>query len=130
MRWHNFSIAMGLAFCVVVLNGGSAGSLAGRWKFAVDFPTPSGHGEPTFVFQQKGEKLTGTYKGPLGEYPVTGKVSGATVTFGFDYRAPWDPSQIETMIYAGTVNATWEEMRGTVDAGRQAHGKWVAHKVK
>ena len=40
------------------LTSGSA-DISGTWNFSVDLDG-GGHGDPTFVFKQEGEKLTGT----------------------------------------------------------------------
>ncbi len=118
--------------CVAVMAGSPADTITGKWNFSVDFAPPSGgHGEPTFEFVQKGKDLTGTYKGPMGEYKVTGTVTDRTVVFGFDARAQWDPSQIERMTYTGTVADGWNEMKGTVQFGKdQKPGEWTAKRAK
>ena len=51
--------------------------LTGEWIF--DVQTDGGSGQPTLTFKQDGEKLTGKYKGQLGEADITGTVSGKTL---------------------------------------------------
>src|SRR5678816_27545 len=48
--------------------------VTGTWDFQVE--TPQGSGTPVFTFKQEGEKLTGQYKGLLGEAALTGTVKG------------------------------------------------------
>ena len=103
-----------------------AADITGAWKFSVDLDS-GGHGDPIFVFKQEGEKLTGTYNGPLGEYKVTGTVTGAKAVFGFDFKQ-------EDMSGKAKYTATIEsptKMTGTVeftDNGGGERGKWTATK--
>jgi hypothetical protein len=127
-------LAFGLVVlcCAAGIAGAPAHTLSGKWAFSVDFPPPTGsHGEPSFEFEQKGKTLTGTYKGPLGEYKVTGTVTDRSVVFGFDAKAQWDPSQIQKVTYTGTVAENWNEMKGTVQFGEdRTRGEWVAKRAK
>jgi hypothetical protein len=56
-----------------------AADITGKWVFHVKFTL--GSGDPTFEFQQQGEKLTGTYRGRFGVAPLTGTVHGNEVEF-------------------------------------------------
>src|ERR1035441_1118520 len=51
-----------------------AADLTGTWEFNVE--TDMGFGTPIMTFKQDGNKLTGTYKGQLGEAPLQGTVNG------------------------------------------------------
>src|SRR5260370_331984 len=57
-------------------------NIAGTWLFSVDLEN-DGHGDPTFVFKQDGDKLKGTYDGPLGQQDVIGSVTMNKAVFGF-----------------------------------------------
>lgn len=95
-----------------------AADITGKWTFAVDLGGQGG--SPKFTFQQKGEALTGTYSGQLGEAALKGTVKGDRVEFGFE-------SSGVTIVYSGTiVSAT--EMKGKADYGGQAEGTWTAKK--
>jgi hypothetical protein len=113
------------AFAVSVGQASGAADISGTWNFSVDLDNGS-HGDPTFVFKQEGEKLTGTYKGPLGEYKVTGTVTGAKAVFGFDFTQEGVTGKAT---YTGTVeNPT--KMAGTVEftGDARGNGKWTATK--
>ncbi len=98
----------------------SAGDLTGTWDGAVE--TSAGSGNPTFTLKQEGEKLTGTYKGQLGDYPLTGTVKGEAIEFSFKVTG-----QVEgTAIYKGTVSNG--AMKGTVDLAGVATGTFTAKK--
>ncbi|MBC7923606.1 MAG: hypothetical protein H7Z75_21225 [Ferruginibacter sp.] len=93
--------------------------VSGNWLFSVE--TSVGSGSPTFTFQQAGEKLTGQYKGQLGEAPVTGTVKGNEIAFSFTVNA--QGSDV-VMNYSGTVEG--ETMKGKLDASGLATGTWSA----
>ncbi|MBI2689075.1 MAG: hypothetical protein HYX27_22455 [Acidobacteria bacterium] len=95
-----------------------AADITGKWTFQVDLGGASG--SPTFTFQQKGEELTGTYAGQLGEAKLKGTVKGDKVEFQFETSAG-------TVVYKGTV-ASASTMKGTADYGGQAQGTWTAKK--
>lgn len=127
MRKHLLLICLiGLIAAVAATTGHTAGGadISGTWIFSVDLEN-GGHGDPTFVFKQEGEKLTGTYNGPLGEYKVTGTVTGARAVFGFDFTS--DGVAVKAT-YTGTIEGS-TKMTGTVEfTGGDARGKWTATK--
>ncbi|NOT64207.1 MAG: hypothetical protein HOP19_28665 [Acidobacteria bacterium] len=98
----------------------SANDLTGTWDGEVE--TSAGSGTPTLVLKQEGEKITGTYKGQLGEYPLTGTLKGDVFEFSFKVSG-----QVEgTVIYKGTVSG--KTMKGTVDLAGVATGTLKATK--
>lgn len=99
-----------------------AADISGNWTFSVE--TDMGTGAPNFTFQQKGEALTGTYSGQLGDAKVTGKVVGTTVNFWFEASPTGERMVVK---YAGTIEGD-NKMSGTVDLGGQAKGKFTATK--
>jgi hypothetical protein len=104
-----------------------AEDISGAWNFSVDLDG-GGHGEPTFVFKQEADKLTGTYNGPLGEYKVTGTVTGVKAVFGFEFSQEGDTGKAT---YTGTIESP-TKMTGTVeftgDKGSE-RGKWVVSRT-
>jgi len=72
-------------------------------------------GTPTFTFQQKGEKLTGTYQGSLGEVDVTGTIAGDQIEFTFEAEI--------VVVYKGTVDG--DKMKGTCDYGGYVSGTFA-----
>ena len=100
-------------------------SISGTWVFSVDLED-GGHGDPTFVFKHEGEKITGTYSGPLGEQNVTGTVKGDKAVFGFE--ASRDGETIKGT-YSGTIESP-TKMSGTVEfnGGGTVKGKWTGTK--
>lgn len=74
--------------------------LNGTWKLTLE--TQQGTANPILTLKQEGEALTGTYKGRLGEAPITGSVKGNAFKFGFKLNAQGNELQIE---YEGTLEA-------------------------
>src|SRR5262245_57894355 len=73
-------------------------NIPGTWSFWVE--VGSTHGEPTFVFEQNGQKLTGTVTNAVGSQKVVGSITGNKVVFGF--QAVRDDRTLKAS-YEGTV---------------------------
>ncbi len=112
-------------------------NLNGKWQLAV----PEFRRTPTLEITQTGNTFTGTWRGPLGSFPVIGSVDGKNqVKFTVDFRT--GVSKIPQMAkkidankaigqFTGTVNGT--KMEGTaavpeLEAGRTT--AWSAEAVK
>src|SRR5690349_14814580 len=95
MRIRNLMLASVLAL-------GSAAAWAadvtGTWMMTVE--TQAGTGNPTFTLKQEGEKVTGNYKGQLGEAPVSGTMKGNELVL--NYKVSGDAGNLEVK-YSGTV---------------------------
>ena len=94
--------------------------------FSVDLDS-EGRGTPTFVFEQKGETLNGTYRGPLGDRAVTGKVTGDQATFSFEFT---QNGQALKATYTARIESTGKmsgKVAFTTAEGEDAGGgKWTA----
>ncbi|HVY70338.1 MAG TPA: ThuA domain-containing protein, partial [Verrucomicrobiae bacterium] len=97
-------------------------NLSGDWQFNVE--TTVGKGEPVFTFQQTGDKLSGTYKGQLGEAPLTGLVKGNEAKWTFTVRMN---EQDVLVSYAGKIDGPGK-MSGKVQIGDAGDGTWTAKK--
>jgi hypothetical protein len=126
-------VSLAVVLCLLSAVPGASGSmpgapdLSGTWIFSVDLES-GGHGDPTFIFKQEGDKLTGTYKGPLGEQKVTGTVKDDQAVFGFEVTSNGEPVKVT---YTGTIESA-TRMTGSVEfssaqRGNQ-RGKWTATK--
>jgi len=98
-----------------------ATDVTGKWILAVE--TGAGRGKPEFVFKQDGEKLTGTYKGVLGEAEVAGSLKGNAITFSFKADAQ---GQTLTVAYSGQVEGV--TMNGKVKLGELGEGTFTGQK--
>jgi hypothetical protein len=102
-----------------------ASDITGVWEFAVTLDS-GGTGAPTFTLKQEGEKVTGTYKGQLGEAPVTGTIKGSDVKLAYKVNA--QGQEIEGT-YTGKLTGS-DTMSGTVTFSLSdlGSGKWTAKK--
>jgi hypothetical protein len=118
MRTRKLLSILGTLFLTAALY--AAANVTGTWNATVDLGGGQG-GTPTFALKQDGEKLTGTYKGALGDAQIAGSVKGEKVAFDFSVQGT-------KIHYEGTVNAGGTEMHGTCDYGGQASGTFKATK--
>jgi opacity protein-like surface antigen len=96
-------------------------NVAGEWDLTVE--SPAGTGTPHFSLKQEGTAISGTYKGALGEAPVTGSVKGNAITIQFRVDAQGMEMDV---IYKGTVDGA--SMSGTVTLGEFGEGKFTGKK--
>lgn len=96
-------------------------NVTGQWTMTVE--TAQGGGNPTFNLKQEGAKVTGTYKGQLGEAPVTGTVAGNNVTLS--YKLSVQGFDLE-VTYSGTVEG--DTMSGKVSLGQLGEGTFTGKK--
>ncbi len=96
--------------------------VTGTWKFTVE--TDQGSGNPTFIFKQEGEKLTGKYSGLLGEADVLGAVKGDRIEFQFKADLG---GQVVEVKYSGTIVSP-TSMKGKAEFAGLGSGAWTAEK--
>lgn len=108
---------------VFVVRATAPADISGTWQFSVDLDN-GGHGDPTFVFKQDKETLTGTYDGPLGQYNVTGTIKDNKAVFGFEFT---NEDQKHKATYTATVESA-TRMTGSMEITDGPKGKWTATK--
>jgi hypothetical protein len=96
-----------------------AADISGKWVFQVE--TSAGTGSPTFVIEQKGEEITGSYSGALGEAKIRGTVKGDQVAIEFEVEGGGQSAKVE---YKGTIEND-KKMKGTVKLGSFGEGTWT-----
>lgn len=103
---------------------GFGADVSGTWQLTVE--TNQGTGSPTVVFQQQGERLTGTFNSQiLGEVKLIGSVKGNAIEFAFEGDAGGQKIQVS---YKGTIESA-TTMKGTaVYAGFDEKATWSATK--
>lgn len=96
-------------------------NVTGNW--AVEVETQAGSGTPSFTLKQDGEKLTGRYKGQLGEADLTGTVKGGQIEFSIKLTG----GQVEgTVVYTGTTDG--KTMKGKVSLAGLGEGTFTGKK--
>jgi hypothetical protein len=98
-----------------------AADVTGTWLMTVEIQ--GGGGNPTFVLAQKGEEVTGTYKGQLGEAPVTGSLKGNDLSLSYKISAQGVDLEVK---YIGTVSGN--TMNGKVSLGEFGEGTFKGTK--
>jgi hypothetical protein len=112
-RLSVFASAAVLAACLVV--AADEQNVTGTWAMTVE--SALGTGTPTFTLTQKGEEVTGTYRGAFGEAPVTGTLKGNVITMSFKATVQGQELKVD---YTGTVEA--DAMKGKVKFGEWGEG--------
>lgn len=95
--------------------------LTGTWEVAVELGGQQGM--PEFTFKQKGDELTGKYKGQFGEKDLSGKVKDGELEFSFEIQ---DGAKA---VYTGTIEKDGT-LKGKVDYAGQASGTWTGKRKK
>jgi hypothetical protein len=124
-------IALALGISLVVAYDGPAApkekststqqaDVSGVWNVEVDLGGNTGN--PVFTFKQKGEELTGKYKGQLGEADLKGKVTGNKIEFSFAV------GDLGKAVYTGTIEN--DTMKGKAKYGDQLEGTWTGKRGK
>jgi len=105
----------------VIAQVAAAADVTGTWIMAVQ--TGAGSGSPTFVLVQKGDALSGSYKGQLGEAQVTGTVKGDDVTI--EYTVDGQAGSLAVK-YSGKTDG--KTMSGKVSLGQLGEGTFTGTK--
>ena len=98
-----------------------AADVTGTWIMSVQ--TSAGSGSPTFVLVQKGEALSGSYRGQLGEAQVTGTVKDDEVTI--EYKVDGQAGSLAVK-YSGKTDG--KTMNGKVSLGQLGEGTFTGTK--
>jgi hypothetical protein len=99
----------------------AAADVTGTWIMAVQ--TSAGSGSPTFILVQKGDAVSGSYKGQLGEAQVTGTVKGDEVTI--EYTVDGQAGSLSVK-YSGKTDG--KTMSGKVSLGQLGEGTFTGTK--
>ncbi len=112
--------ASAAASAPVASSATNAANVTGSWDIEVQ--TDQGTGTPAFTFKQEGEKLTGSYKGRLGESTLAGTVKGDKIEFSFKVSGDLEG----TVTYTGTTDG--KTMKGKVSLAGLGEGTFTGKK--
>jgi hypothetical protein len=103
----------------------AAPSVTGRWTMALNMSM--GISRPALTLKQEGEKLTGTYAGRYGTFPLQGTIKGRAIEFSLTMTV--ESEKVE-MSFVGEVSEDAQSMRGDADLGQAGDGTWTAKREK
>ncbi|HVS14919.1 MAG TPA: hypothetical protein VMV46_13400 [Thermoanaerobaculia bacterium] len=116
-RLAHLVLVLGLALGLLVA-GAAAAAVTGTWELTVSLGGGQG-GTATFELQEADGQITGTYRGQLGDAPVTGTANGNEISFSFE-------SQAGKVTYEGTVDG--DTMKGKCTYGQLGEGTFEGKK--
>lgn len=119
-----FSLSAAAILVAVTAVAAQKYDMTGEWAFEVQ--TDAGSGTPTFVLKQDGDKVTGKYKGILGEADVAGTVTGKMFKLTFSGDAQGTAVNV---VYDGEFESA-TTVKGKMDLGGMASGTFTGKKVK
>jgi opacity protein-like surface antigen len=98
-----------------------AADVTGTWAMTTDVQGTTGN--PSFVLKQDGETVTGSYKGQLGEAPVTGTIKGNELVLNYKVSAQGTDLEVK---YTGTVDG--KNITGKLSLGELGEGTFKGTK--
>lgn len=100
-------------------------SIAGKW--ALTLVTEAFTANTTLDLKLDGEKVTGTYTGRYGSFPLEGTLKGRALEFTFTMNAEGTPTP---MTFTGEVAADGQTMKGKATLGEMGEATWTAERPK
>ncbi len=103
----------------------TAANIAGKWQMTLEMTV--GTSSPVLMFKQDAEKLTGSYTGRYGEYPLVGKVEGNKLSFVVTINAEGTETK---MSFTGELTPAGDVIKGNADLGGMGEATWLAKREK
>ena len=100
-------------------------NLSGKWQMQLEMTV--GTSTPVLVFKQDAEKLTGTYTGRYGEYPLVGKIDGRKLEFVVTINAEGTETR---MSFTGELTPAGDVIKGNAELGGMGEATWLAKREK
>jgi hypothetical protein len=100
-------------------------NIAGKWMMTLEMTV--GTSSPVLVFKQDSEKLTGSYTGRYGEYPLVGKIDGRKLEFVVTINAEGTETR---MAFTGELSEAGDVLKGNADLGGMGEATWLAKREK
>lgn len=95
--------------------------VAGTWQTTLEMEV--GTASIVLTFAQEADKLTGTYAGRYGKYPLVGTVTGRQLDFVVTINAEGTETK---MHFIGEVDTTGALIKGSADLGGMGEAGWIA----
>ncbi len=103
----------------------TAVSVAGKWTMTLEMSM--GTATPSLDLKQDGSKITGTYTGRYGTFPLEGTLKDRAIQFSFQMGAE---GETQTLSFSGEVAANGQTMKGTAVLGEMGDATWSAKREK
>jgi hypothetical protein len=100
-------------------------SIAGKWTMALNMAM--GQSTPALELKQSGEKITGTYTGRYGTFPLEGTLKDRAIELHVRISVE---SETVNMWFKGEVAADAQTMKGDADLGQAGDATWTAARTK
>lgn len=117
------AVAIGMAARRVPASLEDDAEVAGVWD--LEFTTPNGRIEFSMGLIQDGRRVTGHVTSDLGDFGLTGSVSGRHVTLRFQL-----PEQGKAIDIVLTATVDGNHMRGTAQIGASGSGRMSAERTE
>lgn len=98
-------------------------NVTGKWAMSLEMSM--GTATPSLELKQDGEKLTGSYTGRYGTFPLEGTLKDRAIRFAFQMGAE---GQTVSMTFSGEVASDGQSMKGTASLGDMGDASWTAKK--
>lgn len=118
-----FVAALALPLPAAGLHDQPAEDVSGTWELKLE--SPGGSGSATLVLRQQGRKITGRYRGRMGESAVEGSIDGKRIEFSVVLKFQDTSYNVR---YSGTVEG--DAMRGNAQFDDSGSGRWSARRVR
>ena len=102
-----------------------ATTVTGKWTVTLEMQV--GTATPTLELVQEAEKITGTYEGRYGKFPLKGTLKKNAIEFSFSMTA--EGTEV-VMSYRGEVAADFQSMKGSADLDAMGEATWFAKRSK
>ena len=100
-------------------------SIAGKWVLTL--VTDNFTASPTLDLKVDGQKVTGSYTGRYGSFPLEGSLKGRALEFAFTMNAEGTAT---LMSFVGEVAPDGQTMKGKATLGEMGEATWTAARPK
>jgi hypothetical protein len=100
-------------------------NITGKWTMTLEMEM--GTATPALEFAQDGEKVTGSYTGRYGKFPLAGTLKDKVLEFAFTMDAEGTPAD---MYFKAEVAADAQSMKGTASLDGMGEATWTAKRAK
>ena len=129
-RLKTFAVAVGLIYAAASLVAQQTqtpkpADVTGKWL--MELHLEMGTSTPTLELKQEGDKISGSYTGRYGAFPLAGTVKDRTLAFAFKMNADGTDA---AMSFTGEIAADGQTMKGKAELEGLGEAAWNAKRDK